>query len=76
MAHQESDLEKKWAVKKWSFLDKEPVEFELLSKIHANDRNGPSSTILKWMLDMQQLPVTISKNGLTVLLYYSTESQV
>ena len=53
MAHQESDLEKKWAVKKWSFLDKEPVEFELLSKIHANDRNGPSSTILKWMLDMQ-----------------------
>ena len=53
MAHQESDLENKWAVKKLSFLDKEPVEFELLSKIHANDNNGPSSTILKWMLDMQ-----------------------
>ena len=55
---------------------KKPVEFDVLFKIYANDRNGLSSTILKWMLDMQQLPVTISKNGLTVLLYYSTESQV
>ena len=36
---------------------KKPVEFDVLFKIYANDRNGPSSTILKWMLDMQQLPV-------------------
>ena len=38
-------------------LDNKPVEFDVLSKIHANNKNGPSITILKWTLDMQPLPV-------------------
>ena len=53
----ENGPEKKLTVKKLSFLDNKPVEFDVLSKIHANNKNGPSITILKWTLDMQPLPV-------------------
>ena len=69
MAHHESDLENKWTVKKLSFVDNKPVEFDALSKIHANIRNGPSCTILKLTCNHYQ-------NGPRVLLYYSTETQV
>ena len=70
----ENGQEKNCTVNKLSFLENKPVEFDVLSKIHAYNKNGPSITILKWTCNHYLF--TISKNGLTVFLYYSTESQV